>query len=165
MIFDVRDRYTGKLTYAANWYREYQSISFWPDLDFIGVQAYFPLAEDPGVRVSDLSRGWAPHLDVLSALSRRVQKPVLFTEIGYRSVREAAIEPWRWASRQEAALAEPDDGMQAELYRAFFSEVWPKPWLAGASFWRWHTDAESRGSNAEAGVAQAAPGQVEDSQA
>ncbi|MDX1741875.1 MAG: hypothetical protein R3178_11300, partial [Rhodothermales bacterium] len=35
LIQEVRGRFTGKLTYAANWYREYQSISFWPHLDFV----------------------------------------------------------------------------------------------------------------------------------
>jgi hypothetical protein len=43
-IADVRRVYSGKLTYAVNWHREVEEVSFWDALDPIGVQGYFPLA-------------------------------------------------------------------------------------------------------------------------
>jgi hypothetical protein len=145
LVTDIRDRYRGQLTYAANWYREYSDIAFWPDLDFVGVQAYFPLSDTPEVSESDLRLGWTPHIEALAAISRDTGKPIFFTEIGYRSVRESPVEPWRWASRQEVHLTRPDTAVQTALYRAFFTQVWRKPWFAGASFWRWHTESESVG--------------------
>ena len=144
VVEEVRSVYDGKLTYAANWYREYESVSFWSELDFIGVQAYFPLSDQNRPDVATLRVGWAPYKKALVELSERYRRPILFTEIGYRSVTGSAIEPWRWASRQEAQLVEPDFQVQADLYRAFFVEVWPQPWFAGASIWRWHTAPESR---------------------
>ena len=44
LIKKVREVYTGKITYAANW-DEYAKTPFWSELDFIGVNAYFPLCE------------------------------------------------------------------------------------------------------------------------
>ncbi|NJK82690.1 MAG: hypothetical protein HC912_01615, partial [Saprospiraceae bacterium] len=41
LIAKVRTQYSGKLVYAANW-DEYPLISFWDDLDYIGINAYFP---------------------------------------------------------------------------------------------------------------------------
>ena len=44
LIPKVRKIYKGKLTYAANW-DEYKRTPFWSQLDFIGIDAYFPLCE------------------------------------------------------------------------------------------------------------------------
>ena len=43
LIQDIRKVYSGKLTYAANWDREYKEVAFWDQLDYIGVQGYFSL--------------------------------------------------------------------------------------------------------------------------
>ena len=43
LIAKVRLVYSGKLTYAANW-DEYPRVPFWQDLDYIGIDAYFPLS-------------------------------------------------------------------------------------------------------------------------
>ncbi|MGB5370818.1 MAG: glycoside hydrolase TIM-barrel-like domain-containing protein, partial [Flavobacteriaceae bacterium] len=45
LIKKVRKVYKGKLTYAANW-DEFQRTSFWDDLDYIGIDAYFPLSDE-----------------------------------------------------------------------------------------------------------------------
>ncbi len=146
VIKEIRTRYQGKLTYAANWYREFEDIQFWSELDFVGVQAYFPLSDQAGPSASALRKGWASHRDKLAAVSQSAGKPVLFTEIGYRSIADAAVEPWKWASRQQAQVTESDNETQANLYTAFFEEVWPQPWFAGACIWRWHTASETRGA-------------------
>lgn len=143
---DVRSVYDGKITYAANWWEEYEHIEFWPQLDFVGVQAYFPISDADRPDAASLSLGWRVHNKQLQRISAVSGRPVFFTEIGYRSVSDAAREPWRWASRSEAAEARADLALQADLYRAFFESVWERPWFAGASVWRWHTDSESRGA-------------------
>jgi len=45
LIEEVRAIYGGRLTYAANW-DKYARIEFWDALDLVGVDAYFPLADD-----------------------------------------------------------------------------------------------------------------------
>ena len=43
LITKIRAVYKGKLTYAANW-DEFEDTPFWGQLDFIGIDAYFPLS-------------------------------------------------------------------------------------------------------------------------
>ncbi|MEM9665530.1 MAG: hypothetical protein AAF970_11380 [Bacteroidota bacterium] len=144
LIAEVRTRYEGPLTYAANWYAEYDLIPFWADLDYIGVQAYFPISDDEGPTDEALRAGWKPHCEALGALSAQVDRPVLFTEFGYRSVRYAAAEPWRWPSRDEVGTGVLDLDLQARLYDAFFAVPWQEPWLAGIIVWKWHPTEEGQ---------------------
>lgn len=139
LIARARGVYSGRLTYSANWYREFSEVSFWDDLDWIGIQAYFPLAAGERPTVEELIEGWRPHLAQIEELHDRVGKPVVFTEIGYRSTADAAIEPWRWPRRGRGGQVEAVDlEVQSRCYEAFFRAVWPRPWLAGAYFWKWY---------------------------
>lgn len=138
MISEIREIYDGELTYAANWYKAFEEIKFWDALDFIGIQAYFPLAEKENPAIDDLRKGWQPHIEAIEELSRKYKKPVLFTEIGYRSSNDAAIRPWEWPKRGSREIASTEDlQTQANCYEAFFQEVWGKEWFAGAYFWKW----------------------------
>jgi hypothetical protein len=146
IIREIRAVYDGKLTYAANWYREYEQVPFWDAVDYIGVQAYFPLAEGADTSVETLTAGWRRPLKKIAALSAEHGKPVLFTEIGYRSVPYAAKTPWEWPRRGEEV--EPDPQLQARCYEAFYRTVWDEPWFAGVYWWKWfptHTRAGGDG--------------------
>jgi len=140
LIAKVRTVYDGDLTYAANWYDEYETIPFWDALDYIGVQAYFPISESSAPSTDDLVRGWDTHVEALSAVATRAERPVLFTEVGYRSVRTAAAEPWVWPDREQQDPADLDMELQARLYRALFERFESVPWFAGAVFWKWHPE-------------------------
>ena len=59
LIKKIRAIYKGKLTYAANW-DEYKRTSFWKELDYIGIDAYFPLSESQTPTVEELRLGWQP---------------------------------------------------------------------------------------------------------
>lgn len=142
LIKDVRSVYQGDLTYAANWWEEYEEIEFWDMLDYIGVQAYFELTDEPNPTNVMLAEGWEPHIEALAGLSKRMNRPILFTEIGYRNVPDAAAKPWRWPSRGEADLVDPHDDLQARLYEVFFDELWDKPWFSGAILWKWYGDRD-----------------------
>lgn len=138
IIARVREVYGGELTYAANWWREYQEVTFWDDLDYIGIQAYFPLSDRSSPTLADLKSGWqAPFADIRE-IQKRFDRPVLFTEIGYKAMPGAAIEPWEWLSRQDRSTSTLDLALQADAYRAFFETFWHQPWVAGAYFWKWH---------------------------
>jgi len=142
LIDSVRAVYDGKLTYAANWYKAYDRVPFWNALDFVGVQAYFPISEVDDPSLPALRAGWQSHRTALRRVAADANRPVLFTELGYRSVDYAAAEPWTWPRRGESRDRSPDHALQADLYRAFFDEVMPAPWFAGAILWKWHPDAE-----------------------
>ena len=144
LIENIRSVYQGKLTYAANWWEEYEQIEFWDMLDYVGVQAYFELSDEPDPTSRMLAEGWDVHKKALSTLSERLKRPILFTEIGYRNVADAAAKPWRWPSRDEIGQVAPDNDLQAQLYTAFFNEVWNESWFSGAILWKWHGDRERR---------------------
>jgi glycosyl hydrolase family 113 len=141
LIAEVRSIYRGKLTYAANWNREFDRIAFWDALDFVGIQAYFPLAERDGPTLAELEDGWAPHLAAIERVHRATGKPIVFTEIGYKSVPESAMRPWEWPGRNPDAGARSDLATQARAYEAFFRTFWERPWFAGVYFWKWYPEA------------------------
>lgn len=140
LIKEVRTIYTGKLTYAANWYKEYENVTFWNDLDYIGVQAYFPLVNNRYPSVEELSNGWDKHLPILKSVSKKYKKQILFTEIGYKSTSDSAIEPWRWIENTSEKESPYSAETQANCYKAFFNTVWKKDWFAGVHFWQLRTD-------------------------
>mgnify|MGYP002023360185 CR=1 FL=1 len=94
LIGEVRKVYDGKLTYAANWYEDFEKITFWDELAFIGVPAYFPLSDKQQPSVEELKLGWETHLDAIEKVHRQFKKPVLCTEVGYRRTTDDAVRPW-----------------------------------------------------------------------
>ena len=131
LIGQVRQVYKGKLTYAANWDR-YDKIPFWDQLDYVGVDAYFPLSDDRQPSAKAMSNGWKVHLQSLSQLSSNLQKPVLFTEFGYRACDHTARRPW-----ESETDCTPNPTAQANAYTALLKTVWPQPWFAGGFVWKW----------------------------
>lgn len=143
LIEQIRTRYKGRLTYAANW-DEYQGVPFWEKLDFIGVDAYFPLSDKQTPSVSELRKAWTPWKAELKALTTRFQKPVLFTEYGYRSVDFAARKPWQ----ADAVEGQVNLDAQANANRAILEEFWDETWFSGGFIWKWFVNHPlSGGSN------------------
>ena len=138
LIEQVRQVYRGKLTYAANWDR-YDKIPFWDKLDYIGVDAYFPLSDKQNPTVAQMIRGWKPHLDALQTLSSQQQKPILFTEFGYRACDHTARRPWE--SDTDCA---DNPTAQARAYEALLTAVWSQPWFAGGFVWKWFMNDSPR---------------------
>jgi len=131
LIRMIRSIYGGKLTYAENW-DCFDDVPFWDELDFIGVDGYFPLSDKQSPDLVMLKKGWAKHLKKMDRLAAKKQKPILFTEYGFRSCDFAAEKPW------ETDYSLPDnEGLQARAYQSLFEEVWSKPWFAGGFAWKW----------------------------
>jgi hypothetical protein len=137
LVTKVRRRFSGWLTYAANW-DDFDHVLWWSALDFVGVQAYFELGtpatgSDP---VSHLVEAWAPIRDRLASLSARFGRRVLFTEIGYKSHSNATARPWQWE-----LSGSPDPSLQRAAYDAAFRVFWREPWFAGFYWWKWKSNA------------------------
>lgn len=133
LIKHIRARYKGTLTYAANWYQEYERVAFWDALDAIGVQAYFPLTQQQEPTVDEISAAWQPWKLRLRALAARTSRPVLLTEFGYKPVVGTTIEPWKWR----------DDGRrsaqaQRDAYEGAFQALHQEPWFRGVYVWKWY---------------------------
>ncbi|MDE2731991.1 MAG: hypothetical protein OXM02_12455 [Bacteroidota bacterium] len=144
LIGQVRQVYSGHLTYAANWWDEYEHVTFWEDVDAIGIQGYFELSDVPDPSLAELAGGWRKYKSDLKQLATETGRPVLFTEIGYRNVPDAAAKPWRWPSRDEIGRVAPDDPLQARLYESFFENFREEPWFEGAILWKWTGDRDRR---------------------
>ncbi len=147
LIQKIRKVYTGKLTYGANWDREYLDISFWNELDYIGIQAYFPLADKNYPSYSEVNVGWDKHLQEIDSISEIYGKKVIFTELGYKSTPDAAQYPWGWESFAENIFQQISTRTQSYCYQAFFEKVWPKEWMAGVMVWQWQTSGRDNDKN------------------
>ncbi len=148
LIEEIRTVYSGKLTYAANWYQDYDVVDIWPNLDYIGVNAYFPLTDRHGPSISEIMTGWIPHIERISRLSEEHGKPVLFTEVGYKNTPGSTIRPWEWPPRRRRGIAEPppddhrvDQDEQVNAYEALFRSVGRLPWFRGMFIWKWYPDS------------------------
>jgi len=144
VVEEVRSRFSGKLTYASN-FDEIGNVTWWNTLDYVGVDAYFPLptqSENP--TVEDLEATWINqgYLSTLKQLSEEYNRPILLTEIGYRSVKGANNAPWQWQDHPEIDLA-----LQANLYEAALRTFSKQEWVAGMFFWNWLTNTNQGGKN------------------
>lgn len=140
LIIEIRKIYDGKLVYAENW-DKVDKVDIWRDLDFIGVDAYFPLSPEASPNKKQITNGWKKHVEMLQNLSEDFDKPVLFTEYGYRSVDYALKEPWH--SGRENSVT--NHQLQARALSVLYERLWSKPWFAGGFIWKWHQHEGSGG--------------------
>jgi hypothetical protein len=132
LIQDIRSIYKGKLTYAANW-DEFKRVPFWKDLDFIGIDAYFPLSEKKTPTIAEFESGWKVHKAAILGVQKQFNKPILFTEYGYRSVDFTGKKPWD-SNRVEGAL---NLAAQVNGLQAIHNQFWKEEWFAGGFIWKW----------------------------
>ncbi len=135
VVSGIRALYSGPIVYAANHSGEENSLTWWDAVDFIGVDAYYPLAKSNTPTHGDLMEAWKPRVEQLASLAAKWQKPLLLTEIGYRSLDGAASQPWNWQISGEVDLGE-----QAMCYRAAIDTFSPQPWFNGIFWWDWGPD-------------------------
>lgn len=139
MIKGLRKRYKGLLTYAAHWDR-YQDIRFWKSLDFVGINAYFPLTEKQQPTYDELLQGWTKWVAEMEEFQQKVDMPIIFPEIGCNSADGAAIRPWEHVSRSEVNLE-----LQEDYYKALLNTFWNKEWFYGMYWWYWGTNIRMGG--------------------
>lgn len=135
IVSRVRAIFPGPLVYAANHSGEETSLPWWDAVDYIGVDAYYPLASKNNPALTELKAAWQPHMATLASLVTKWQKPLLVTEIGYRSLDGTASRPWDWQAQGPVDLGE-----QADCYQAAFESLYQQPWLAGLFWWAWSPD-------------------------
>jgi hypothetical protein len=148
IIDDVKAVYHGKLTYSAisdddlsPWqYGGGQpaagsgdiatQVSFWNQLDYIGIDEYAAISDASNPTLAQLIAGWEDVptdpttkqmtgglslIQYYENIAATLKMPLLFTEIGYNSAPDAASQPFYTSS------AKYDPTLQANLYKAFFT--------------------------------------------
>jgi hypothetical protein len=148
ILRDVRKLYPGLLTYAGNWDDIEQTVIL-GDLDVIGLNAFFPLADHDGATVEELAEGGRRVRDRLATLSEFWRKPIFFNEFGYTTRENPAIRPWEWPDKMSQVV--PDQAAQAAAYRALLGAFVDEPWFAGFFVWRLYADPDDLSQEAEWG--------------
>ena len=135
VIAEVRQVYSGPITYSA-FYNKVDEIQWWDALDYIGVSAYYPMTQKKDPSVEELVASWEDISQELEALSKKWDRPILFTEIGYRSFDGAASEP-SIALKPDYLTENIDLEEQANAYQAVFEALSGKNWWRGVYWWVW----------------------------
>ncbi|HEY9877480.1 MAG TPA: cellulose binding domain-containing protein [Leptolyngbyaceae cyanobacterium] len=158
IINSVKQVYSGKLTYAANWDAP-DKIPFVDKLDMIGIDAYYPLTQNRNATVDQLVTAWTgtPEdgfvrqltggqsiVDWLEGISKSTGKPIVFTEAGFRSADGNAAAPYQFWDQNTVDFEE-----QSRLYQAFFKvfggeapQSGDVSWFDGAQLWSWYATAD-----------------------
>lgn len=132
LIKKIKTKYKGELTYAANW-DEFKHIPFWNSLDYIGVDAYFPVSNSKTPTVDECIEGWKSYKKLIYSVYKKYNRPILFTEYGYRSVDYSGKTPWvSDRSRNQVNL-----DAQTNTTQALFETFWKEDWFAGGFVWKW----------------------------
>jgi hypothetical protein len=131
IIAAVRKVYKGKVTYAANW-DSYQRVTFWDALDFIGVQAYFPLSNKENPSAADISAGWDSQFKSIKAYAASKKKKVIFTELGYNRSSQAAAKPWEHQGGGPNAAA-----IKLRCMKVALARVEKESFIESVFLWKW----------------------------
>lgn len=133
VIAAVRAVTTAPLTFASNW-DSYRRVPFWDALDYVGIQAYFPITQTASPDDAAIRAGWRKVMTDLKSYHQQVGKPILFTELGYNRSRLAASQPWDYKrdnSNEAAAL------QQRCLRIGLQILAQNTEWCRGAFLWKW----------------------------
>jgi hypothetical protein len=139
IVHGVRRIYGGLLTYSANWDDVEQTVIV-GDIDVVGVNAFYPLAEAQGASGAALEQGGRKVREKVHALAESWGKPVIFTEAGYTTRPDPAVRPWVWPDAMSGVRV--DEAAQAKAYRALVAPLLDEPDFAGFFVWRVYADPD-----------------------
>ena len=142
LIAEVRQRTNAPLTYAANW-TDYRQVPFWDALDVIGIQAYFPLTDDPDYDEEDIRAGWAERMGELRAFGELHDRDISSSPSWATTSRtKRRLEPWAYPVDGQDALP-----VQVACMRAALDAIAAEPRVVGALLWKWFPHPRPVGRN------------------
>lgn len=139
LIKKVRSKFSGDLIYASNW-DDFEAVPFWSELDYIGINGYFPISISKTPSLKELTKGWEIQSKKLRNFSKKYARKIIFTEIGYRSMVGATLKPWEHQTRKKASTT-----IQKKAFEALFNVVWDKDWFGGLFIWKWYHNHDQQG--------------------
>jgi hypothetical protein len=136
VIKEIKKVYSGQLVYSANW-DEYDAVGFWDKLDFIGIDAYFPLTAKKDPTKEELISAWKAQADQIDKWLKenKLNKPVIFTEIGYCSADGANVQPWSVLTNLSEEFADQQE--QADALAAMLTVCSNYAWFRGLYWWNY----------------------------
>lgn len=139
LIAEIRKHFHGSLTYSSNW-DEAEDVLFWDQLDWVGINAFYPLAQHGNAPYADYERGAQAVMRGLAELSATLERPVVLMEIGYTTRVDAAIEPWLWPDDMRDVRV--DEHEQARALYALGRAAADEPSVAGFFVWRYYANLD-----------------------
>ncbi|NMB92263.1 MAG: hypothetical protein GYA31_01380, partial [Parcubacteria group bacterium] len=156
LLDSVKEIYHGQLIVKLNcWYRYSQfqdllNIDWFHKLDYLGIAAYFDLTNKMNPTETELRNAWFNNRQELNLvkeiriLSETYQKPIIFSEIGYRNVDGSNIEPWnadvkppRWPPGLGTGIK--DDAESVLCTKVLFETFSQYDWWQGTFWFCWPT--------------------------
>jgi hypothetical protein len=134
LIRSVRDAYTGRLSYSANW-DHYSQVAWWSDLDIVGMTTYHDLSSGQEPKLDVLMRSWEPIKKDILEWQQKVNRPILFTEVGWPNQVTCAQYPWDYYRSSD----KPDPQAQANCFEAFFRTWMQEKVVTGCLIWEWRS--------------------------
>lgn len=144
LIAAVRQVYHGAITYNTNHGHELEA-NWYDALDYVGTSAYFRMHKQGetrpavfGAPIMDLTRedmlaSWREVKEQMRAVSEKYGKPVIFMEIGCRSARGTACQPWDYQLRHLPY----DEEEQALFYDTCMEVFENTDFFLGFFWWDW----------------------------
>ena len=131
LIAKVRKAFKRRLCYSANW-DHYTPIKWWDALDLIGMTSYYDLTGGKQPTVERLRKAWKPIRDKVLRWQAKINRPILFTEVGWPNQDTCAQYPWDYYRSKK-----PDPTAQANCFEAFFQTWTDQDAVAGFLVWEW----------------------------
>jgi len=135
LIADTRKIFSGYLTYSANWYDDVYNVIFWDQLDFIGINAFFDLAQKENASLQEYRASAWKYTHELRDFANLIRMPIVFMELGYTSRPNGGVRPWKWP--ENVGIVQVDEEEQSRSYEAITEAFLTQPWFAGFFVWRY----------------------------
>jgi len=132
IIKNVRGVYSGVLTDSANHDGEEFEKTWWDEMDYIGVDAYYLSikTKDYTTNLTTMEQQLTKVAEKLEKLSKKYKKDVIITEVGFCSGN---------CERNETATIY-QQYMQAEFYDIFMKVFNRYDFIKGYFWWAWNSD-------------------------
>jgi hypothetical protein len=131
-IRSIRSIFKGQLTYSSNW-DHYTVITFWNQLDLIGMNSYWALGDDHNATVDQIIAHWKKIQKDLIPFVQKEGRPLILLEAGWCSLANAASASWDYTQATEPI----DLALQKRLYEGFFQSWYGNPNMGGFIMWDW----------------------------
>ncbi len=139
LIQKLRGIYSGPITYAANWGEEFENLKFWDELDYIGIDCYYPLSKNEQPAKEELDTHFKKVMNLIEKTCKKYDRPMLFTEIGFRSVEETWTQP-----HEEARGRSFSELCQNICYEVVLENLKNKDFCKGILWWKWSCNLDNR---------------------
>jgi len=128
LIVNVRNEYTGLITYNTDKYQE-DHVSWWDAVDVISSSGYYPIDD------------WDNQLDRIEKVVKSHNKPFFFAEAGCPSREGSSFIPNDWELEGGVNLKEQED-----FYLMMFEKTKQRDWVKGFGLWDWNTFLSDKAS-------------------